>query len=138
MKPPVRTRTVGRVLSRGQTESTPVELTFEYHRRDPYAVTLLVPSRRGVTEWVFARELLADGRLGIEGPGGDVTVAPGADRGDVLIDLLSPSGHAVLWVVDEDVNRFLDATYRLVPAGTENRRIQWGRELTDLLTGGAR
>lgn len=138
MTPPVRMRTVGHVVSSGQAVPTPVELTFEYHERDPFAVTLLIPSRRGVQEWVFARELLADGRLGIEGPGGDVTVAPGADPGEILIDLLSPSGHAVLWVADEDVTRFLTAAYDRVPAGTESGRIRWGLVLVDLLRGGLR
>lgn len=135
MKPPVRTHTVGRVLSRGLTDPVPIKLTFEYDQRDPFTVSLFIPSPRSKTntEWVLARELLADGRLGIEGPGGDVTVAPGADPGEVLIDLLSPSGHAVLWVADEDLVQFLTAAYELVPAGTEASRINWARELPDLL-----
>ena len=52
---------------------------------------------------------------------------------EVLIDLLSPSGHAALWVADADVTQFLAATYQLVPAGTEADHINWARELPNLL-----
>ena len=126
-----------RVLGSGRSRRRSTDVTFRYDPRDPYAVTLLIPVRRGrLVEWVFARELLADGRLGIEGPGGDVTVAPAADPDEVLIDLCSPGGHAALWVPDEDVLRFLTATYELVPAGTEADRIIWARELPALLERG--
>jgi hypothetical protein len=127
-------RTAARVLGSGRVRRRSITVTFRYDPRDPFAVTLLIPVKRdGFVKWVLARELLNDGRLGVEGPGGDVTVSPAASPGEVVIDLLSPSGHAAVWVADEDVTQFLTATYQLVPAGTEADRINWARELPDLL-----
>lgn len=129
-----RTSTTAYVLASGRSRRRSLTVTFRYDLGDPFAVTLLI-QRRGthLMKWVFARELLADGRLGIEGLGGDVTVSPAADPHKVLIDLCSPSGHSVLWVDDKDVLEFLTATYELVPAGTEADRINWNRELPTLL-----
>jgi hypothetical protein len=125
----------GRIATSLQPEVQPIRVSWLYDPRHSYAVCLVIPSRRKPVSWVFARELLADGRLGVEGPGGDVLVSPAADEMYVRIELSSPSGLAALWVNDADVDRFLTATYRLVPAGTESSRIDRDRELADVLTG---
>ncbi len=121
------------LLASRRSRRQSITVTFQYDPADPFAVTLLLESRGKRVKWMFARELLADGRLGIEGPGGDVTVSPAADPRKVLIDLCSPSGHSVLWIDDKAVLEFLTATYELVPAGTETDRINWARELPILL-----
>lgn len=134
--PSSRTRVVGQAAIAGSADLVPVNVTLEYTARDPYTVVALLKRRDRVTEWVFARELLTDGRLGAEGPGGDVTVSPAANDSEIRIELSSPFGQAVIWLDADAVTRFLEETYRLVPAGTESRHINWPRELTALLHGG--
>lgn len=112
----------------------PLRADLVYASADPYAVVLEIPNGHGlVAIWEFARELLNDGLVGyIDGPTGDVQVRP---DGDLRIELSSPSGHAVLWLDTVSVRKFLDATYRAVPAGAESNEINWDRELPALLAG---
>lgn len=133
MRPPVNARTVARIVAAHQTRPPiPITVEFRYDPADPYAVDLWFPSQRET--WVLSRELLTDCRLGCEGPGGDVTVSPAASASEVRIELLSPAGHAVLWVDAAALTAFLDDTYRLVPAGTETNHIDWDLELSPVRT----
>jgi hypothetical protein len=132
----VRFSASGRVATRRQPDPQAVAVTWLYDVRRPYAVIVQMLTRTGPVRWMFARELLADGRLGVEGPGGAVVVSPAADESEVLIDLSSPAGRALLWTDAAVVSRFLNATYRLVPAGTESARIDWDRVVGDVLNRG--
>jgi hypothetical protein len=104
----------------------PVPARLVYNPADPYVVLLQVA--RKVT-WELARELLTNVLDPLPyGVGlGDVSVA-GVDD-ELWVELTSPTGHAVLWLAVEQVLEFLDATYWMVPAGTESSRIDWDREL---------
>lgn len=140
MNPPVRCSVLGQVATPDYPDPGAIHLALQYDPADPFAVSLVIqPVSTNPKEWVFARELLADGRRGVEAPGEDVTVTPtlNPDSGaaEVRIDLSSPAGYAVLWLDDHDVQSFLDATYRLVPAGAEASRIDWTLELAGVVTG---
>src|SRR6266511_226498 len=79
-----------------QTPAVPVQVELRYDTRDPYAVIAAFRTgRAGWVEWVFARDLLADGLLADAGDG-DVRIRPSVeDPESVLIELNSPSGHAM-------------------------------------------
>jgi hypothetical protein len=83
---------------------------LHYNTKDPYAVRLAFPSLP-ISDWVFARDLLA---AGLQSPAGvgDVRLEPRHDT--VHISLTSPQGHAVLAVDVDDVIEFLIATEELV------------------------
>jgi hypothetical protein len=115
--------TTGRVVGSCQTTPTPVRVTLHYTPRDPYAITLLIPAWRRT--WVLARDLLRDGRIGREVTSGTVTVTRGIDPGEVCISRFGPGEHAMLWIADHDIMRFLAASYHVVPSGDEPNHIDW-------------
>lgn len=78
-------------------------------------VQMFIQQRRGPErEWVFARELLADG-LRTSAGAGDVRVQPDPAGGTVHIALLSNTGSAVLAANHTDLQVFLDRTLRVTP-----------------------
>jgi Streptomyces sporulation and cell division protein, SsgA len=96
----------------------PYDAWIVYRAADPFAVTLLLPGPDGVHEVVFGRALLIDG---LEWPSGEgmVRVEPHEDDPDYLI-LWPTSRRDVLFYVERaQVEKFIDATYRVVPLGGE-------------------
>ncbi len=98
--------------------SLPVNAELEYHTRDPFAVRIVfsIPSSPAV-EWVFARDLLAQGLNGPAGAG-DVQVFP--VRGGVMVELDSPAGSARLLVREGDLARFVENMLKAVPLEQEH------------------
>lgn len=103
------------------TPTVPVSVELRYDTRDPYAVLAAFRTGRvGWVEWVFARDLLADGLLAGAGEG-DVHIRPDSNDPDgVEIELNSPSGHAVFWASAHEIADFLDHTYEVVGPGRES------------------
>jgi hypothetical protein len=103
-----------------------------YDPTQPYAICLSVRCGCGIWhDWVFARDLLADGLLAPTGDG-DVRVEP--FPGDaLLVALASPSGHALLYLDARHAERALTGSCRLVPPGTEHEHIDWDASLVALL-----
>lgn len=115
----------------GGTVVIPGELG--YSAQDPYAVRLVVNDPRGPVQWNFGRALLAAGLTGTAGDG-DVRIWPSEDETDVLCILLSsPSGSAVLRLPVPPVRRFLEASFDIVPTGSETSHIDFDAELDALL-----
>lgn len=114
-----------------------VRANLVYKTADPWAVELAVRSGgQNWVSWVFARSLLADalvagGALLDRVGDGDVGVIVRGSH--VLLELTSPSGHAILRLPRGDVDRLLDKAEQLVPEGSET--VDWSRELA-LLAGG--
>jgi sporulation and cell division protein SsgA len=99
-----------------------VPTTLAYRPSDPYAVYLTVHTTSGPVEWIFARELLHDGRHRPAGVG-DLHVAPGTDENGlahVSIELRTPDGDAILHADPEDISAFLADTFLAVPPGRES------------------
>ncbi len=126
----------------------PLVASLNYSGSDPYAIRMAfhVGSEEPV-EWIFARDLLADGLMTPEGDG-DVRVWPspatdspheageadGAATHSVLnIELSSPFGEARFEAPSEAIASFLDRTYRIVPMGKESDVIDIDAELNGLL-----
>jgi hypothetical protein len=117
-----------------QTPAVPVQVELRYDTRDPYAVVAAFRTGRvGWVEWVFARDLLADGLITHSGEG-DVTIRPAADDPEVvMVELSSPSGHAVFEASAQELADFLDRTYDVVVPGNENLWVNVDDALTRLL-----
>lgn len=109
-----------------------VPVFLGYDVADPWAVTLAV----GARQWLFARELLADGCIEPAGHG-DVVIRPdtGGTFDAVVVTLSSPSGTAELALPRGTVEALLDAADAIVPAGHE--QIDWDREWSRLADGPA-
>ncbi|MFP5072764.1 SsgA family sporulation/cell division regulator [Pseudonocardia nantongensis] len=112
--------------------SVSVELT--YSSRDPYAVQASFKTGHDTTvDWVFARDLLADGLVDSAGTG-DVRVQPmSEDPGTIELELTSPSGHALFTTSAKTLSDFLQATYEAVPPANEYSWLDFDAALADLL-----
>ena len=122
-----------------QQTIVPLVASLYYSTEDPYAIR--VAFHVGLdepVEWIFARELLANGLKGRDGLG-DVRVWPAPAQGDDVaeqvlhIELSSPFGEAHFEAPIRDVSDFLRRTYRLVPAGEESGFVNVEAGLTNLL-----
>jgi hypothetical protein len=99
----------------------PVQVEMRYDTRDPYAVQAAFRTgRAGWVEWVFSRDLLTEGLLGVSGAG-DVRIRPADhDAESIEIELSSPSGHATFRAASREVSEFLARTHEIVPPGSED------------------
>lgn len=111
-------------------------VTVTYWVSDPFAVELDVPDGPISVVWLLSRDLLADG-LNAPAGIGDVEVTP-ATKNDAVtwVTLHDPhsAGSCNLAFKRAELERFLDESDAMVPAGTEATRINWDRELA-LLAG---
>jgi hypothetical protein len=137
--PPSATDTIRATVPFISGEVHPAQLVGElvFDPADPYAVRLVVGAdgEPGVT-WSFARDLLAEGLYDPTGDG-DVLVWPClATNGKavVVIELRSPHGMAMLQTPSRAVQRFVEAVYEAVPAGSESTRIDVDSLVAHLLS----
>ncbi|GLY54487.1 SsgA family sporulation/cell division regulator [Lentzea sp. NBRC 102530] len=100
----------------GGARSIAADMT--YRASDPFAVELtLTLQRLRPVKWLVARSLLTEGVLEPSGAG-DIRLQP-LSRGIVSIELLPPSGYALLHARAEDLLVFLAKTYAVVRPGSE-------------------
>ncbi|MFJ5234263.1 SsgA family sporulation/cell division regulator [Kitasatospora sp. NPDC088391] len=125
--------------------SAGLRVTLRYRSDDPLAVRMLFPAEYAVDgaadaqvvstepeiEWVFARQLLAEG-LDVPSGEGDVHLRPVAGL-RTLVELRSPDGVALLRFERAGLRRFLWSSYLAVPAGQELAGLDYDRALADLL-----
>lgn len=118
--------------------SVMVSASLDYAAHEPYSVRVTFRTTDGNVNWVFARDLLADGLRGPAGSG-DVTVWPSNNQGrDVMcLSLSSPSGQALLEVERAEIDQFLNRTIEVVPAGSESTLIDMDALIDRLLDDGA-
>jgi Streptomyces sporulation and cell division protein, SsgA len=130
----------------------PLVASLHYSGSDPYAIRMAFHvGPEDPVEWIFARELFADGMTTPEGDG-DVQVwpsvaestdagnDPGNDAGGTArgplrvlnIKLCSPFGEAHFEAPIEAIASFLDRTYGIVPMGRESAVMDIDRELSSL------
>ncbi|GAA2793097.1 MULTISPECIES: SsgA family sporulation/cell division regulator [Crossiella] len=118
-----------------RTPAVPVQVELRYDTRDPYAVVAAFRTgRTGWVDWVFSRDLLADGLIADAGDG-DVRIRPAVDDPEVVvIELSSPSGHAMFEASAQELADFLDRTYDLAAPGNENLWVNMDEALSQLLS----
>ena len=135
MTPQVTTRQIQLTLLTIGDADCVVPGTFRHEPRDPYAVRVGLHIDGCLVEWIMARELLQAGLVDMAGLG-DVCVHPGIDEQGRLIvhlELSSPDGEAVLMIPARELEQFLVASYRSVPAGAESDLLDIDAALIDLL-----
>ncbi|MCP2248768.1 SsgA family sporulation/cell division regulator [Lentzea aerocolonigenes] len=98
--------------------TAPVETELLYQADDPFAVTMNFHAGGAVATWIMGRDLLAEGLVAPAGEG-DVRLRPHAGR-VLVLELISDRHVTVFRVPAGTLRKFLDATYRLVPPGTEH------------------
>ena len=113
----------------------PLTARLNYSGDDPYA--LRMEFHVGATEpveWIFARDLLAEGMVTRAGEG-DVQVWPGTGSGRKVLNiaLSSPFGQAHFEAPTPAVSEFLLRTFEIVPVGREGGFIDLEGELDELL-----
>ncbi len=143
---------LGLWLVAAEQATVPLVASLHYSGSDPYAIRMAFHVGPEAVEWIFARELFADGMTTPEGDG-DVQVWPsvaesrdadndagndsgGTARGPLSvlnIKLCSPFGEAHFEAPIEAIANFLDRTYRIVPMGRESAVIDIDGELSSLL-----
>jgi Streptomyces sporulation and cell division protein, SsgA len=127
-----------RLLS-GDGQMLPLAVELHYDVADPLAVTALFDEGGDHRiRWVFARDLLEAG-LDQRSGDGDVVVWPTEDADGhavVHLRLCSPDGDALLEASADDVERFLIATWLLVPPGTEHQHLDVDTAIRALLPRG--
>lgn len=115
----VRSDMVFKLALAEKVASVGVEL--RYDSRKPYEVSLSFNAgKRGRVDWVFARDLLADGLLADSGEG-DVHVRPRFDDPAVVVIVLrSPTGQAAVEADVDQLSEFVNETYDIVAPGAEH------------------
>jgi Streptomyces sporulation and cell division protein, SsgA len=97
--------------------TAPVETELLYRSEDPFAVTMRFHAGGAVAIWIMGRDLLAEGMTTPTGLG-DVRMRPQSGR-TLVLELISDLHVTVLRLPAGTLRKFLDASYRLVPAGSE-------------------
>lgn len=97
--------------------TAPVETELIYQADDPFAVTMKFHSGGSVATWIMGRDLLSEGMTAKSGAG-DVRLSPHGRA--LVLELVSDRHVTVFRLTRSTLRKFLDATYRLVPAGTEH------------------
>jgi hypothetical protein len=121
----------------GPDGASPVEAVLRYDPVDPYAVAVVFLRDGAEVAWVFGRDLLMRGLYEPAGDG-DVAVFPSLDvdgRAMVVMELVSPAGHAVVEAQARDLLFFLARTTRAVWPGTEGEHLGLDAAITALLVG---
>jgi hypothetical protein len=102
----------------------PVPVQMGYSTAEPFAVEMdFYTSSGNHVDWLVDRGLLADGFVAPSGEM-DVIVRPHEDETLIVVELTSPSGHAVFEFPAADVREFLQHTYDVVPPGAETRFME--------------
>lgn len=117
--------------------SVTVLALLDYAAHEPFSVRATFRTSEGDVNWVFAREILAEGLRKPAGDG-DIAVWPSqsADDDVLCISLSSPNGQALMEAPRAAVEDFLMRTYTVVPAGSESALLDIDTLIDRLLEDG--
>jgi hypothetical protein len=117
--------------------SVSVLALLDYAAHEPFSVRATFRTAEGDVNWVFARELIADG---LRKPAGDGDIAMWPSKTDgrevLCISLSSPSGQALMEAPREVIEDFLARSYTVVPSGSESSLIDMDSLIDRLLEDG--
>ncbi|HZD15126.1 MAG TPA: SsgA family sporulation/cell division regulator [Pseudonocardiaceae bacterium] len=120
-------------------ELVPVRVELSWHPGDPHAIHATFQTARTAAKdvrWVLGRELLAQG-LHIPTGIGDVHLCPrdprGTDPAVTVLELCTPTGHAVFELDTDELAELLADTYAHLPFGHEALFLDLDTEITQLL-----
>ncbi|WP_394621575.1 SsgA family sporulation/cell division regulator [Lentzea sp. JNUCC 0626] len=97
--------------------TAPVETELIYQAEDPFAVTMRFHAGGTVATWIMGRDLVTEG-MSMRAGDGDVRLWPVSSR-VLRLELVSDRHVTAFRLPSVTLRKFLDAAYRLVPAGTE-------------------
>lgn len=124
------------MLLESQHQPTAVRARLGYRADRPFemAATFYTPDDESPTTWVFARDLLLDGRNGFTGQG-DIQIwpLPLAGHTRVFLSLTSNDGDCLLSVDGLAVDSWCEAMEALVPRGTEIHHFDIDAQLARFL-----
>jgi hypothetical protein len=129
-------RTFTSYLQNAAAVPVAVDTVILYDSVDPYAVTLSfevgLPEK---VEWIFARNLLADGLISRSGEGDVVIYPQELAPANTILEVTSPFGQATFIVESRVFFEFLDTSYKIVPMSQEADLVYAGMdgELAELL-----
>lgn len=114
-----------------------IPCALEYRAEEPYAVRATFRTGHADIEWIFSRDLLAEGLDRPSGEG-DVVIWPEHSGRTplVLFALNSPSGQAVLEADRPHIELFLARTYDIVAAGDESQAVHVDAWISAILSEG--
>ncbi|MFT6565186.1 MAG: hypothetical protein ACJAY5_001953 [Actinomycetes bacterium] len=117
--------------------SVSVLALLDYSAHEPYSVRATFRTSDGDVNWVFARELIAEGLRKPAGDG-DIAMWPSKtnDREVLCLSLSSPSGQALMEAPRDVIEEFLARSYRVVPLGSESALIDMDLLIDRLLDSG--
>jgi hypothetical protein len=126
-------------VDHGGAVAPAVAVDLRYATRNPFALLMSFPGDVGSDiGWMMSRELMSEGLAGPSGLG-DVRFRPLAAHPDLtMIELISPTGHALLRARTAFLAEFLQGSYRVVPLRTEHTWVDFDRVVSDLLDGRSR
>ena len=117
--------------------SVSVLALMDYAAHEPFSVRATFRTSEGDVNWVFARELIAEG---LRKPAGDGDIAMWPSKTDgrevLCISLSSPSGQALMEAPRDSIEEFLARSYTVVPAGSESTLIDMDSLIDRLLEDG--
>jgi hypothetical protein len=125
----------GRLLLSDRT-SISFAARLHYDVKDPYAVTItFLFEDESEVEWVFGRELLADG-LNRQVGEGDVMLRPtGEDCSpEVELVLSTPGSHVRLALPADSLAAFVRASHAVVPPGAETQHLDIDTAISEILS----
>jgi hypothetical protein len=115
-------------------QESPLLTRWSYRSDDPFAVMMSIsrPSGRWI-DWLLSRDLLISGLAAPAGIG-DVRIAPFTDEEfDVLeVRIGDDEGFASLEFDRDLIERFLDASFEIVPVGDESGVIDVEAEIAKI------
>jgi hypothetical protein len=118
---------------------SPIRTRWTYRTDEPFAVSVSFGTDRGHwIEWIFARDLLITGLVEPAGIGdfrvrpGDVDDDDAVDSDVIVIEIRSPSGHAVFEFDRPGVEDFVISTLRLIAVGEESQHCDIDRLIGEL------
>ncbi|MFE6894635.1 SsgA family sporulation/cell division regulator [Streptomyces sp. NPDC057694] len=124
---PVLHTTLRRLFTRLTPHTVPC--VFRYSMDDPFAVALdVAPTPRTSVTWTVARDLLAQGMTRPSGEGDFRVWSSGAHQDAdrcLYFSLDRPAGHVTFEADLLPIQSWLDATYELVPSGSESDLVDW-------------
>jgi hypothetical protein len=127
-------RTVCADLVRGKGDRRPVVIELSYDPDEPYAVRLAVSTGDAPAAWVVGRDLLAEGLTRPVGEGeARVWPSPFGMHPVVWIRFGGQQRMALVELVLEDLAKFVDLTYNLVPTGSEPLFVDVDGLIRDLM-----
>jgi hypothetical protein len=127
-------RTVCADFVRNKNDRRPVMIELSYDITDPYAIRFAVSTGDAPDQWAVGRDLLSEGLTRPVGEG-EARVWPSqfGPRPVLWIQFGRRQRTALIELMADDLQEFIDESYKLVPIGTEPLQVDMDTLLKELI-----